>query len=69
MIADILENCSIYLPVHRNLEKGFRFIKDYAGNPIPPGQYDIDGMMCMPWFRHMIPRRKGKRNGKRISVT
>lgn len=43
MVFDKLENCSAYYGMHKNMEKGFNFIKEAIEKNLPVGKYEIDG--------------------------
>lgn len=43
MIADRLENCTLYYAINPGFEKAFAFIRGYMKNELPDGRYDIDG--------------------------
>jgi len=43
MIFDKLENAHIYYGIHKNMEKGFKFIEEAIKNNLPAGKYEIDG--------------------------
>lgn len=43
MVFDKLENCSAYYGMHKNMEKGFDFIKEAIKKNLPVGKYEIDG--------------------------
>ncbi|MDD4295708.1 MAG: YhcH/YjgK/YiaL family protein [Ruminiclostridium sp.] len=43
MICDKLSNSAIYCKVHPNFKMAFDFLKDFEKNPLPVGEYKIDG--------------------------